>query len=246
MIRATTPTVAGYPPALGALRRPPAELWIRGADPPERCIAVVGTRTPDPAGRDLARRVAAAVVEHGYGVVSGLAPGIDCAAHRGAIDSGGRTWAVVGCGVDLADAAEDPGLVEDLLSGGGGILAEVAPGTPPTARTLVARDRIQSGLSQATVVVQTDKASGTMHTARFTLEQGRLLAVVAPPAPPRGGARQWSGNAALSAPEGCAPAVLHARGATARLVATRRPMADVVLAPDGDLTPLWRALAGPE
>ena len=207
-------------------------------------MAVVGTRTPDAVGRDLARRVAAAVVARGYGVVSGLAAGIDCAAHRSALEHGGRTWAVVGCGVDLAASAEDPPVVEDLLSGGGGILAEVMPGTAASARALVARDRIQSGLSRATVVVQTDTASGTMHTARFTLEQGRLLAVLAPPPAPRGRARQWSGNAALGAPGGCGPEVLHARGATARLVAGRRPVADIVLPADGDLTALWRALDG--
>lgn len=242
MIRATTPTVAGYPPALAALRRPPAALWILGEDPPARCLAVVGTRRPDAAGRSLAGRVAAAAVARGYGVVSGLAPGVDSAAHRGAVAAGGRTWAVVGGGVDTAASSADPTLVADLLRAGGGVLAEVPPGTPASARTLVARDRIQSGLSVATVVVQTDLASGTMHTARFTLEQGRALAVVRPPSDRTGRGTVWSGNAALVAPEGCDPAVLHAKGAVARLVAGRRPAADVVLPADGDLAALWAFL----
>ena len=239
MIRATSPTVAGYPAALAALRRPPAQLWIRGQDPPLRAVAVVGTRAPDAAGRELAARIATALVADGYAVISGLAPGVDCAAHRAALDAGGRTWAVVGCGVDQAASPEDPRLVEEILDSGGGILAEVEPGTPTSGRALVARDRIQSGLSRATVVVQTDMASGTMHTARFALEQGRPLAVVAPPdtlAARR--ARVWAGNAALAAEEGCDPSVLHARGATARLVAARRPVADAVLPCDGDLGPL--------
>jgi DNA processing protein len=240
VIRAITPNVAGYPAALAALRRPPPELWLRGADPPARCVAVVGTRRPDGAGRALARSIGAAVAGRGFGVVSGLAPGVDCAAHRGALDVGGTTWAVVGCGVDLAAAPGDPRLVDELLAGGGGIVAEVPPGTAASARALVARDRIQSGLSGATVIVQTDLASGTMHTARFTLEQGRLLAVVAPPA--SGRSDIWAGNAALAAPGGCDPAVLHARGKVAALVAPRRPVADVVLPPDGGLDPLWEAL----
>ena len=204
---------------------------------------MVGTRRPDAAGRALARRIGAAVAGRGYGVVSGLAPGVDCAAHRGALDAGGPTWAVVGSGVDLAAGPDDPALVEDLLAGGGGILAEVAPGTPSISRTLVARDRIQSGLSRATVVVQSDLGSGTMHTARFTVEQGRMLAVVAPPGSGGPGVwAVWAGNAALVSPEGCDPAVLHAKGKVAALIAARRPVADVVLAPDGDLAPLCAAL----
>ena len=240
MIRAITPNVAGYPAALAALPRPPLELWLRGADPPPECVAVVGTRRPDAAGRALARAIGSTVARRGYAVVSGLAPGVDCAAHRGALDAGGATWAVVGGGVDLAAAPGDPGLVAEMLAGGGGILAEVPPGTPPSARALVARDRIQSGLSRATVVVQTDLASGTMHTARFTVDQGRLLAVVAPPSPDPPGV--WAGNAVLVSAAGCPPAVLHAKGRVAAPVEGRRPVADVVLAADGDLGPLWAAL----
>lgn len=205
-------------------------------------MAVVGTRSPDRTGRELARSLAGELARHGYGVVSGLARGIDCAAHRGALAAGGRTWAVVGCGADVAAAPDDPELVDDIVAGGGGILAEVDPGTPASARTLVARDRIQSGLSLATLVVETDLASGTMHTARFTVEQGRVLVVVAPPDGPAGRARAWSGNAALCNPAGCDPAQLHAKGAVAALVAGRRPVADVVVPPDGDLRDLWAAL----
>jgi len=144
---------------------------------------------------------------------------------------------VIGGGVDLASSPEDPALVEDLIEAGGGILAEVAPGTPVRAQSLVARDRLQSGLSVAVVVVQTDLASGTMHTVRFTVVQGRLLAAVRPPT----GERRWAGNAALCSPEGCPPEAVHAGGAAAAAVAARRPLADLVL--DGsDLSPLYRRL----
>ena len=174
--------------------------------------------------------------------MSGLAPGIDCAAHRGCLDAGGATWAVVGCGADMASvpsSERDPGLVADILTTGG-IISEVEPGTEPSSQTLVARDRIQSGLSMATVVVQTDLRSGTLHTARFTIEQERLLVVLAPGGP----GERWAGNAALADPAGCDPALLHAKGAVARMVATRRPAADLVMDADGSLDPLLDLLSG--
>jgi DNA processing protein len=245
VIRATEPNVAGYPTALLGLVRPPARLWLRGPGPDERAVAVVGTRRPDGSGRRLAGQIAAELVAAGYAVISGLALGVDAAAQRAAVAAGGRTWAVVGCGVDRADCPEDPTLVEDLLAAGGGIVAEVPEGTPASAPTLVARDRIQSGLSLATVVVQTDLASGTMHTARFCLQQGRPLAVVAPPAGLEGRARVWGGNRALGAARGADPAVLHAKGKLARELAAKRPLADLIVPVTGgeaDLTPLMTTL----
>ena len=229
MIRATEPNVAGYPASLLGLARPPARLWLRGPTPDGRAVAVVGTRHPDAVGRRLAAQVAAELVGAGYSIVSGLAPGIDTAAQRAAVEAGGRTWAVVGCGADRAGCAEDPALVADLLAGGGGIVAEVPEGTAASAPTLVARDRIQSGLALATVVIQTDLASGTMHTARFCLQQDRPLAVVPPPEGPAGRAPRWAGNRALSSPDGADPAVVHAKGTLARQLEGRRPLADFVL-----------------
>jgi len=207
-----------------------------GADPPERAVAVVGTRRADTRGRAIARRIASELARGGYAIVSGLAAGIDCAAHRGCIDAGGATWAVVGCGVDVAavpPGERDPSLAADILATGG-LVSEVEPGTPPSAQSLVARDRIQSGLSLATVVVQTDLGSGTLHTARFTIEQGRPLVVVAPP----DAGPLWAGNAALADPAGCDPARLHAKGSVAELVAQRRPTADLVIDPEGSLDEL--------
>ena len=236
MIRATEPTVAGYPSRLADLRRPPSRLWLRGPNPPELAVAVVGTRRPTARGRAIASRLAQELAEAGYAVVSGLSPGIDCAAHRGAIEGGGRTWAVVGCGVDLAAAPaseRDSNLLADILRTGG-VISEVPPGTAPTAQSLVARDRIQSGLSLATVVVQTDLRSGTMHTARFTIEQDRVLAVVAAD----GSGETWAGNAALTDPAGCDPGLLHAKGKVAEGIRVRRPVADLVLGADEPIRPL--------
>jgi len=231
----------GYPSRLAELRRPPARLWLRGPTPPDRAVAVVGTRRADRAGRDLAHRVAKELGGAGYAIISGLASGIDCAAHRGAIEGGGATWAVVGCGADLASVPtgeRDAGLLRDILANGG-VVAEVPPGTPATSQSLVARDRIQSGLALVTVVVQSDLRSGTMHTARFTIEQGRPLVVFAPAGP----GELWSGNASLSDPAGCDPAVLHARGGVARAITGRHPVADLVLEPGGFLAPLLDLLS---
>ncbi|HZT65201.1 MAG TPA: DNA-processing protein DprA [Acidimicrobiales bacterium] len=235
MLRRLSPGQAGYPTPLAAISSPPDPLWLRGAEPKWPAVAVVGTRRPDAEGRRVASVIATTLAARGIAVVSGLAPGIDTAAHRAALRAGGRTWAVVGCGADMAESVEDPDLPEDMV-GAGGILAELPPGQPASARALVARDRIQTALSAATVVVQTDLASGTMHTARFALVQGRPLAVVAPGAGPR-----WAGNAALVDPAGCDPAALHARGEAGRLVQARRPVADVVL-DGGDVAPLLARL----
>ncbi|MHB1924253.1 MAG: DNA-processing protein DprA [Acidimicrobiales bacterium] len=246
VVRRLEPADPCYPPGLQELRTPPS-LWLDGSAPAGALVAVVGTRHPDRAGLELAGRLAAELVKRGYGVVSGLATGIDTAAHRSALEAGGRTWAILGGGVDVmpwAGAAELAGRIREA----GGLLAEVPPGTAVSTRALVARDRLQSAMSLATVVVQTDLGSGTMHTARFSVLQGRPLVVVVPPGSGLPGSGMgapagWAGNAALCDPGGCDPALLHATGAAGRLVATRRPVADLVLPREGPWPELWEMLS---
>jgi DNA protecting protein DprA len=233
-----TPGSPGYPTGLLELASPPA-LWLRGQPPEGALAAVVGTRRPDRVGRALAADLAGALARRGYGVVSGLAPGIDTTAHRAALAAGGRTWAFIGAGVDRATSPEDPALVDRLVLSGG-VLSEVDPGTAVTAGALIARDRLQSGSSVATVVVQTDLASGTMHTARFALAQGRPLVVMTPP--PGHRIARWGGNLALSHPNGTDPALLHARGPLASRLARRTPVADLVLPAEGPWDALWELL----
>ncbi|HVA44121.1 MAG TPA: DNA-processing protein DprA [Acidimicrobiales bacterium] len=239
-IRRLEPEDPDYPQALRELRTPPP-LWLDGTPPAGAMVAVVGTRHPDRTGLELAGRLAEELVGRGYAVVSGLAIGIDAAAHRAALDAGGRTWAVLGCGVDVLPWAGAADLARRIPASGG-LLAEVAPGTAVSARALVARDRLQSALSLATVVVQTDLRSGTLHTARFTVGQGRPLVVVAPPGNGPG-RTAWAGNAALCDPAGCDPALLHATGTAGRLVGSRRPVADLVIEADGPWSELWELLA---
>jgi DNA processing protein len=223
-----------YPAGLRRIPNPPAVLWVRGTVPDGPLGAVVGTRHPTSGGEKWARRVSQRLVADGFGVVSGLAKGIDTSAHRTTLDAGGRTWAYLGSGVDRPSPAENRRLADEIVAAGGGLLAEVDPGTEPSPHTLVSRDRLQSGTSRFTVIVQSGIPSGTLHTARFTLEQGRPLVVVAPPGeePDDPG---WAANRALTDPEGCDPGILKASGRLAEQIAERRPAADLVLDEDTDL-----------
>ena len=217
-----------YPSQLQQIASAPAVLWVRGTTPAGNAAAVVGTRHPTKAGVDRVRKVVSVLVSAGYGIVSGLAAGIDTAAHEAALTEGGRTWAYLGSGVDSPTPRENIDLAERIVAAGGGLLAEVDPGTKPSSRTLVARDRLQSGTSNLTVIGQSGIPSGTLHTARFTIEQGRFLVVVAPPANELDDPA-WAGNRALCDPEGCEPMILKADGRLAERIAARKPTADHVL-----------------
>ncbi len=225
---------ADYPSALRDISNPPAVLWLRGTAPEGPMAAVVGTRHPTNAGLSRVQKVVSVLVSAGYGVVSGLAIGVDAAAHEATLKAGGSTWAYLGSGVDMPTPKANEALAERILEAGGGLLAEVDPGTRSSARTLVARDRLQSGTSSLTVIGQSGIPSGTLHTARFTIEQGRPLVVVAPPAGEFDEAA-WAGNRALCDPEGCDPGILHASGGLADRISTKRPVADRVLSSASDL-----------
>ena len=232
----------GYPDRLASIDSAPKVLWLLGSPPPERAVAIVGTRRPTAFGLWWAGLVAEAAVRAGFGVVSGLAPGVDTVAHRAALAAGGRTWAVLGSGVDVPTPPANAGLAREIATSGGGLLAEVPPGTPGSTRRRVARDRIQSGLSCAVVVCQCETSSGTMHTARFAVLQGRVLAVALAKGPD---AAEWAstGNLALSDPDGCEPALVSATGKAAELVRARKPLADVVLDSAADLEAFWSRLS---
>lgn len=179
-IRALRLGAAGYPPLLTAIDGPPRRLFYRGAIHPleKPCVAVVGARTCTRDGRAAAEKFAAHLGECGVTVVSGLAHGIDTAAHEGALAAGGTTVAVLGCGVDRIYPARNTQLAHRILAGGGALLSEYAPGTPPAKHRFPERNRIISGLSHAVLVVEASERSGSLITARLALEQGRdVLAV---------------------------------------------------------------------
>ncbi len=174
-IRAVTRLSEAYPPMLTDIYDPPPTLYVRGDCPldGERQIAVVGSRRCTRDGQRAAREFARGLAEHGVTVVSGMARGVDSFAHRGALDAGGRTIAVLGCGVDLCYPPENERLMAEILDTGGAVISEFTPGTTPLPGNFPARNRIISGLSAGTLLVEGARASGAMITVNLALEQGR-------------------------------------------------------------------------
>jgi DNA processing protein len=172
-----------YPPNLKRIYDPPPFLFARGslteADSPS--IAVVGTRTPTPYGTRLAERFATDLCSLGITVVSGLARGIDTIAHGAALRAGGRTLAVIGSGIDVLYPPENSGLAS-RLSERGALLSEFVMGTKPDAVNFPQRNRIISGITLGTLVIETGTEGGAMITARLALDQGREVFAVPSPA----------------------------------------------------------------
>lgn len=165
-----------YPLRLAAIAMPPHVLYVQGrpdALSRERSVAVVGTRRATATGRDVAARVATALVAADATVVSGLAFGIDGAAHAATLRADGTTVAVIGGGHAALGPAAHRRLAEAIVARGGAIVSELAPEVEPTIGTFPQRNRIISGLSDATVVVEAPAKSGALITASWALEQGR-------------------------------------------------------------------------
>jgi DNA processing protein len=169
-----------YPDLLRQIPDPPIVLWTGGSlasSAGAPAVALVGSRNATAEGLVMARRLGRGLSDAGVVVVSGLARGIDAAAHRGALEGTGTTLAVLGSGADVIYPASHRGLAADVLRRGG-LTSEFPPGTPPLARHFPLRNRIISGLSRAVVVVEASDRSGSLITARAALEQGRdVLAV---------------------------------------------------------------------
>jgi DNA processing protein len=165
----------GYPPLLARIPDAPLVLFVEGDATalalPQ--LAVVGSRTPTPLGRDTATRFAKDLAEAGLAVTSGLALGIDAAAHRGALQAGGRTIGVLGCGLDRIYPRSNADLAGQIVAGGGTLVSDLPTGTPPLKQHFPRRNRIISGLSLGTLVVEAAMRSGSLITARLAGEQGR-------------------------------------------------------------------------
>ncbi len=171
-----------YPSLLKEIDQPPPVLYRRGAflAEDEWAVAIVGTRRVTAYGRQVAEEIASMLARNGLTVVSGLARGVDAIAHQAALDSGGRTIAVLGSGVDRIYPPEHKKLAEQVAANGC-ILSDYAPGTPPDGQNFPPRNRIISGLSKATIVIEAGQKSGALITARFAVEQGREVFAVPGP-----------------------------------------------------------------
>jgi len=170
----------GYPGLLSSIADPPIGLWVRGRLPERPSVAVIGSRAASSAALEIAYGLAASLARQGLCIVSGLARGCDGRAHQGAIEGGGETIAVLGCGLDQIYPAEH-GPLADAVAAHGAVISEFPPGTPPLPIHFPLRNRIISGLARAVVVVEAGEKSGSLITAACALEQGREVMVVPGP-----------------------------------------------------------------
>ncbi len=168
-----------YPELLNKIYDPPVLLFIKGnlQDSDQKSIAVVGTRHPSAYGRSTAERFSRDLVQHGICVVSGLARGIDTAAHISALKSGGRTIAVIGSGLDVPYPPENR-LLMDRIAESGAVISEFPMGTIPDPANFPRRNRVISGLSLGTVVIESAETGGALITASLALDQNREVFAV--------------------------------------------------------------------
>ena len=169
-----------YPPLLAEIASPPAVLFVTGSLDklilPQ--IAIVGSRRPTLQGIDLAKTFSSQLGQSGFAVTSGLALGIDGAAHRGAMDAGAPTFAVMGTGPDQIYPARHRALANEILSSGGGLITEFMPGSPPLPQHFPQRNRIVTGLGLGVLVVEASERSGSLISARLAAEQGRAVCAI--------------------------------------------------------------------
>lgn len=163
-----------YPALLRQIHDPPALFYLRGQLPKLDCFAIVGSRRATPGGLQLTHELATTLASHDICIVSGLARGVDSAAHRGALEVQGATLAVLGCGIDRIYPPENTRLFQEILEANA-IISEYPPGTPPLAGHFPGRNRIISGLSHGVLIVEAAEGSGSLITGDFALEQGREL-----------------------------------------------------------------------
>lgn len=174
-IRFICPESEDYPERLKGIPDRPVSLYVKGAlpDPEKPTAGMVGARACSEYGRAMAKKFAKALAGAGVQVVSGMAAGIDAISAKGALSGGGKTFAVLGCGVDVIYPIENFGLYYEILSSGGGIISEYPLGTQPIPWQFPARNRIISGLSDRLLVMEAKKRSGTLITVQYALAQGR-------------------------------------------------------------------------
>jgi DNA processing protein len=167
-------TEEDYPELLRQIYDPPVGLYLKGKVPKNPCIGVVGTRQPSLYGQRLCHEIASALAEAGFCIVSGMARGIDSIAHKAALSVGGETIAFLGCGLDIIYPPENLNLYLEI-SEKGGVFSEFPLGRKADRRTFPMRNRLVSGISSATIVIESAASGGSLISAQFAAEQGRLV-----------------------------------------------------------------------
>jgi DNA processing protein len=179
-LQIVTQADAAYPASLREIYDPPLCLYIKGRIPETwpRGVAVVGSRETSHYGLEMAKKLGYQLAYAGVPVISGLARGIDTAAHLGALAAKGTTWAALGCGLDKMYPPENDALAAKIVESGGCLISELPLGTSPDKRTFPMRNRIVSGLSFGVLVIEAGRQSGALITARQALDQGRQVFAV--------------------------------------------------------------------
>lgn len=169
-----------FPEKLRDIPSPPEGLFYLGPIPTDisPAVAIVGTRRPTPYGQQVTLEFSRELARTGIAIVSGLALGVDGLAHRACLEAGGRTIAVLGCGLDQIYPTTHRELAKQILSSGGSIVSEYEAGTPALPHNFIARNRLVSGLADAVLITEAAAKSGTLHTANFALEQGKTVMAV--------------------------------------------------------------------
>ena len=173
-VQICTPIGKSYPPSLKEIHSPPALLYVKGDLDrlTQKCISIVGSRKASRKGMANIRSIARELAENGVSVISGMARGIDTAAHTGALEGGGVTVAVLGCGVDIVYPRENREIYEKICKTGA-VVSEYAPGTPPVSGNFPVRNRIMNGISRGVLVGDAGIKSGAHITVRFACEENR-------------------------------------------------------------------------
>ncbi|MBI4193329.1 MAG: DNA-protecting protein DprA, partial [Candidatus Colwellbacteria bacterium] len=172
-----------YPSALKEIAQPPFALYIKGALPKKgvKMLAIVGTRRATAGGKDAARTFAETLGRSGWCIVSGLALGVDGAAHAGALEVKGATLAVMACGLDTVYPSEHASLAERILNEGGALISEYPIGGETLPYRFLERNRIVSGLARGALIIEAPERSGSLATAKFALDQNREVFVTPGP-----------------------------------------------------------------
>jgi len=171
-----------FPERLARIPSCPPQIFFKGKiNPPKNSVAIVGTRRATEHGIKAAHKIAKDLAYHNVAIISGLAIGIDTAAHKGALDGGGITWAVLACGLNNIYPSVNSSLARDILSNNGCLVSEYPPKTPSYPNQFLARNRIISGLSKAVIVIEAPRESGALATAKFAIEQGKDVFVISGP-----------------------------------------------------------------